>query len=142
MGEQVESWDYVAGAVDRLVDALDEASIPVDAVVAVPRGGWIPARLVAERLGVKQLYSYGVTYDDQHPTSLLVYQRPELIGANILLIEDAVESGRSLQHARDDLSTNNRVTSAALVVKRSRNYTPDLWLDERASIPAMPWEQT
>jgi hypothetical protein len=140
VGEKTESWDYIVAAADRLVAALREESRDVDTIVGVARGGWIPARLVAGRLGVKRLYSFGITYVDPQRSSLVVYQRPDLKNAKILLIEDAVESGKALQHSRDDLSAENRVTTAAFIATTSRLYTPDIWLDERESVPTMPWE--
>ena len=60
------SWRDVDGWADRLADRVRDAGAVPATIVGLTRGGWVPARLLADRLGVRRLVSlraqhWGVT---------------------------------------------------------------------------------
>jgi hypoxanthine phosphoribosyltransferase len=84
------------------------AGFAPDLVVAVARGGFVPARLVCDFLGVRDLASLGVrhyapgaraeqTACVSHPVNA------ELRGRRVLLVDDVNDSGDTLELARAHL---------------------------------------
>ena len=103
----------------------------------------MPARLLSDHIGVKKISSIGITYTDSSRSRREVYTIPDPIGSNdrIILIEDALESGRSLVEARDLLvSKGATVWTAALYHRPDSVVIPDFSLGLLDSIPQFPWE--
>jgi xanthine phosphoribosyltransferase len=81
---------------------------PIDAVIGIARGGIIPAALVAEHLNREIDFIWINRRNEKHEivrNEPLVYRLPqvELKGKNILLVEDRVKSGISLDRAKKEL---------------------------------------
>lgn len=114
-----------------------------DILVAIARGGWIPARLLSKYLKVNKLCSYGVTYADNARTTLISYDRPfpEIRGQKILLVEDFLESGCAIKHCCEQLVLlNNEVKTFAIGYSDKSCIVPDYSTGKRASIPRLPWD--
>ena len=82
-----------------LARKIEESGYHPDYLVGLARGGWIPTRLLSDALGVKEILSVGMRYADATRTSLVAYSLPAPMptGKRLLLIEDCLESGKSLQ---------------------------------------------
>jgi xanthine phosphoribosyltransferase len=108
-----------------------------DAIVAVANGGIIPAALLQQRLQVP-LHLLKLSYRDAHQQPM--YDVPQLVeplnfdvaGKTILLVEDRLKTGASLQCAVQLLS------SAALVKTFAVNGNADYCLYNETCF-AFPW---
>lgn len=109
-----------------------------DLVVAVANGGLIPAALVNQRLGVEfQMVKFSLRDASQHP----MYEAPKLVeevrfdfrGRRILLVEDRVKTGATLDRARRLLETE-----AALVRTLAVNGRADYSLFDEPCF-RFPW---
>lgn len=137
------TYEEFAAAVQALAEMMRGHGFAPDAIVAVSRGGWIPARLLSTYLGANRLYSLGVAYDDPERSQLTAYQVPDLAaGAHrILVVEDFLESGRSLRHAVSLLRGATRdVRTAAVGHTRCSVVVPDYTLGLLETIPTLPWD--
>ncbi|WP_338773058.1 phosphoribosyltransferase family protein [Nocardia vulneris] len=134
-------WPAVQELVQRLGRICRAQIGDADAIVGISRGGWIPARLLAEHLGIKRLYSMGLQYSDSKRTTLETYQFPHIENSRVILIEDATESGRALDYGRKVLEPkNNFVLTASLLVKKGGPFPSQAFCDEVDVVPRFPWE--
>ena len=75
------------------------------AVVAITRGGMAPAMIVARELGIRTVDTISVkSYDHQAQSELTVLKAPDAAitgdGTGILIIDDLVDSGKTLELVR------------------------------------------
>jgi len=100
------SWDEIVSWSYGLALKIKESGYKPDIVIAVARGGYVPARLICDFLGVENL----VSIQSQHWTeaakkaerAIIKFQyRIDLSGMKALLVDDIVDTGESLMLARD-----------------------------------------
>lgn len=109
-----------------------------DLIVAIANGGIIPAAILNQRLNTDlQLLKINWRDTQQKPR----YPSPKLlseidfdyIGRTILLVEDRVKTGATLQFAKDLLATKARLVKTFAV-----NGPADYWLYDEPCF-AFPW---
>lgn len=123
------SWESVAEAVDRLVEKL---SGDYDALLVVTRGGMVPACLISEKTGMRNILVAAVMfYDDvehriEQPTFLQFPPDPFLKGKRILVVDDVWDTGRTVMAVRQRvLEAGGRPEVAVLHYKPSRSLFPE-----------------
>jgi len=99
--------DAWTGALSAKVHAAGRAP---QVIVGLTRGGWIPARLVADYLGVKRLLAlqtahWGATATKDGHAALTERLSGSVEGATVLLVDDITDTGESLALAADHLRT-------------------------------------
>ena len=104
------SWDQMHRDSRALAWRLDKRGPGEDgawkAVVAITRGGMVPACILARELNIRIVDTISVkSYDNQAQASAQVLKAPdaELVGdgSGILVIDDLVDSGKTLEVVRD-----------------------------------------
>jgi hypothetical protein len=101
----------VTGMIDYLAHAIHHQEWKPDVIVTMSKGGLIPSRLLAKKLNIKMILSYGISYYDENDKKTkepVIYQglngsREFLRGKNILLVDDIVDTGDSLKHCIEHL---------------------------------------
>jgi hypoxanthine phosphoribosyltransferase len=129
--------------ISRLSQTISNDGFQPDIIVAISRGGWIPARLLSKKLGIKKLSSYGVTYADAARTSLISYDSPspEIRERKILLVEDYLESGKSMKYCAEQLRLQkNEVRTFAVGYSEKSLIVPDYSSGKLVSVPKLPWD--
>ena len=111
-------------------------------IVGVVRGGIIPARILSTELNIKEVYCLNVSKkatERKVVTEIL----EDLVGKNILLVEDVLETGLSMIAAKKYLENKGaRVKTASLYITENSIITPDFYLN-RVEFPftfSFPWE--
>jgi len=103
------SWDQIHRDSRALAWRLDKQGPGTEgdwkAVVAITRGGMAPAMIVSRELDIRTVDTISVkSYDNQTQTSASVLKSPdaELMGdgTGILVIDDLVDSGKTLELVR------------------------------------------
>jgi len=111
-----------------------------DIIVGITRGGIVPARLLSTDLHVKEMYCLTVQKSGEERrvvTDLLV----DLVGKEILLVEDQLETGKSLIAARSYLEAKGaRVKTACLYIMPHSEIVPDFYLRQVPEVERFPWE--
>lgn len=103
------SWDQFHRDARALAWRLSSAG-PFSAVVAITRGGLVPAAIVARELEIRVIESVCVAsydYDKQGEIQILKPVAPHIIGANmgegVLIVDDLVDTGATAKVVREML---------------------------------------
>ena len=67
---------------------------PFDAIVAIPRGGLVPAAIVARELGIRRVETVCIaSYDDRTQHEPQILTRLDGDGSGMLVVDDLVDTG-------------------------------------------------
>jgi len=133
----IYGWSEVEDLTRKLAEKMD---FKPDLIVGIPRGGVIPARLLARELGVKKMYFVTVVKKDggRIVTTKIV---EDLSGKGVLLVEDMLESGESLIEAKKYLLYLGAVVkTAAYFTSPYSKITPDYFIGAAREDVKFPWE--
>lgn len=129
--KDVERWSDIIA--EKIVDA---GSLP-GTIVGLTRGGWIPARLLADRLGVKHMVAlraqhWGVTATPTGDAQITEGLAKPLNGQKVVVVDDITDTGQSLSLAVRHVTDGKpeRVESAALLHITHSSYIPTYYGEE------------
>lgn len=152
--KQTLKWKHVDRACDHICDML-RTNTP-DHVVALARGGLAPASMIANRLGIRHVYSMGIASykpGENHETrdTFDVYQsitinNPRFNASDrVLVVDDISDRGDTFNHVCQMLMKQHavQIRTAALVIKPETAHTPDYF---HITVPqdcwvTFPWER-
>lgn len=131
------NWQQFEDSINQLVTKID---VKPDIIIAIVRGGLVPARLLATKLSVSDMYA--LTVIKQGSTREVVTDiTKDISGETVLLVEDALETAKSLLVAKHYLEgLGATVQTAALYIMPNSETTPNYYLDVREPLPKFPWE--
>ena len=103
------SWDQIhrdSRALAWRLDGQGPDNGAWKAIVAITRGGMAPAMIIARELDVRTVDTISIkSYDHQHQSDAQVLKKPDADmmgdGTGILIIDDLVDSGKTLEVVRD-----------------------------------------
>jgi hypothetical protein len=129
--EDIERW-----AREGAFKILEEKWKP-DVVVGLARGGWIPARLYCDFLGVKDLLSlkvehWGITATPDGKARIKYGFDYDLDGKKVLIVDDIADTGESLTLAKNYIESKNpkEVKTATLLTIKTSKFRPDYFGEE------------
>lgn len=137
------TWEELSQITDELAETIRNCGYEPTLIVAVARGGFIPARLLSSRLKVRRMSSIGIIYEGPDRTTRLIYSVPTPISSRdrILLVEDALETARSLADAYEILARDaEEVRTAAYYYRPDSIIIPDFSIKMVDRVPGFPWE--
>ena len=133
------SWEDIVKWSRELARKIKKSGFIPDVIVAVARGGFVPARLLCDFLNVENLLSI----QSQHWTEaakaadraiIKFPYKVDLTGKKVLLVDDIVDTGESLSLARKYILENwnpSELKIAALQwIKPVAKIKPDFYLIE------------
>lgn len=135
------SWEEVHRDAWALAEKL-QAKGPFIGIVALARGGLVPAALIARALGCRMIETISIhTYDEERPNEPRLVKAPTAAGDGTgwLLLDDLVDSGATAKMARDLLPNAHFATLYAKPAGRPMvhdcvsEYPQDTWI-------IFPWE--
>jgi len=102
--DHIVTWDEVHRDARALVDLLTPHG-PWKGIVAIARGGLVPATIIAREMNIRLIDTLCIaTYDDRAKGLLTVLKIPEIAaaadGVGWLVIDDLVDTGTTLKAAR------------------------------------------
>jgi len=137
------TWSDTDAWADRVAERVRGAGALPDTIVGLTRGGWVPSRLVADRLGVKRLVSlraqhWGVTATPTGAAELTEGLSGPVDGRRVLVVDDITDTGESLALAVAHVTAARpeRVESAAFLHISQAKFTPTYYAEE---IPRDGW---
>ncbi len=128
--ERIE-WQQVERLIGGLVRQMRDAGFAPDLIVAIARGGFVPARLLADHLDVFDMDSMKIEHyqgvNRQQMARLRYPLAAEVDGRRILVVDDVSDSGETfelaLSHIRSK-GTPAELRTAALHHKETSSYRP------------------
>ncbi len=139
------SWDQFHRDARALAWRLSAAG-PFEAVVAITRGGLVPAAVVARELGIRVIETICVAsydYDKQGTINILKTVSEKIVGADkgagVLIIDDLVDTGATARVVREILPKAHFATVYAkplgrpLVDSFITEVSQDTWI-------YLPWD--
>jgi hypoxanthine phosphoribosyltransferase len=102
MSRTVKSWDEFKADTKQSANMNLGSSVHPTLIIALSRGGFVPGLLLSDFLGVQRLTAIGIGYSGAERATPVVYSLPSPLEADelVLLVEDCLESGRTLRTAK------------------------------------------
>ncbi len=117
-----------------LADKIIEAGFRPDIVVAIARGGFVPARIVCDFLGIGELASirikhYSAGAAKNQYARLVAPLNVEVRGRKVLIVDDIIDTGDTLQLALDHIRSHGpaAVKTAILIHKEVCSFAADFY---------------
>ncbi len=140
------NWDDVQGLTETLAQKIVASGFEPDLIVAVSRGGFDPARILCDQLGVRKLASVQLeAYDGmvKRPEPIIVLPlNAEVAGLEVLIADDVSDSGASLLKAKKHIEEKgaSSVRVATLHIKPWSSFLPDYYAERVDAWVVYPWE--
>ena len=103
---EVPTWNRIYNMLLSQAEKIRQSSFKPDVIVGVTRGGWVPARVLSDLLGVPDFatvrveFYLGVTETRNEPV-LIQGVSAAVTGKKVLIVDDVADTGKSLQLARE-----------------------------------------
>ncbi|NTU46494.1 NUDIX domain-containing protein [Candidatus Roizmanbacteria bacterium] len=135
--KNIVTWEKLNEEIDILSKRVE--STP-DIIIGIVRGGMIPARMLASKLKVKQMFCLSVTkMGNERKVTTEISE--DISGKTILLVEDMLETGKSLIVVKKYLEQKGAlVKTACLYTMSISQIQPDYSLRAVSEVPHFPWE--
>ncbi len=149
MRKDYHTWDQIVALASKLVAQLRREDY--DVILAVTRGGMVPACLVSEALDLRNVLTAAVMfYTDvgktlDEPRFLQFPSDALLIGKRVLIVDDVWDTGKTAVAVRERVrQAGGHPTVAVLHFKPARNQfpgdRPDFYAMETDDWIVYPWD--
>ncbi len=141
------SWLEIHEALIDLSKKIINDGHRFDAIIAIAKGGFIPARIVSDLLGIEDIGVIAVKFYKKagvqmakprilHSLTIDVYDKA------VLIVDDVVDSGRTLQLVLEEAYRHGarKVKTLALYVKPWTTMKPDYFYKTTKNWVVFPWE--
>ena len=144
---EIVSWDQSYQMTFYLFEKITEDNFYPDIIVGIARGGWIPARLLADFYGNRRTANIKIEFYDNTSRATENPVITQEISENvkdktILIVDDVADSGKSLLAAVDHIKEMGakEIRTSTLYYKRHSIIKPDYYIKETQSWIVYPWE--
>lgn len=140
------TWDQVLSASIQLARQIKKRNGEYDRLITLGKGGWPLARILADLLQLPEAASLGISFYDgleRKDAPILSQELPASIaGQKVILVDDVVDSGDSIEFARKYLVEQGveKVDTAALYYKPHSSYQPDFFAESTTAWIIFPHE--
>jgi hypoxanthine phosphoribosyltransferase len=140
---RLATWTDADRWADTLAEKIRGRDRAPETIVGLTRGGWVPSRLLADRLGVKRMVSlraqhWGVTALPTGRAELTEGLSGPVEGRDVLVVDDITDTGESLRLATEHVRERGprRVESATCLHITHSQFVPTYHAEE---IPREAW---
>ncbi len=141
------SWSQIYEMLLDLADKIKESGFKPDIIVAVSRGGWLPARVLSDILDNPNLASVRVEFyqgiaEPRTEPNLTQKVSTEVADRKILIVDEVTDSGRSLKLVKEHLYDEDaKEVRVATIYRKPWSATrPDYCVKETRKWIVFPWE--
>ena len=134
---ELVTWQQVQDLAQRLAKNIRASGYKPDVIIAIARGGFIPARLLCDYLDIFNLtsiriihYEKGNQISDQ--TRLISPLNTEVRNLNVLLVDDVSDTGDTLELAVKHIQeySPTAIKVAVLHHKQTSSFMPDFYAEK------------
>jgi hypoxanthine phosphoribosyltransferase len=144
---EVLSWELFGTASRELAQQIADSGFRADIVIAVARGGLVPAGALAYALGTKAAGTLNVEFytdiEETLPDPVVLepmLDTDALVGKHLLVVDDVADSGRTLALVMQLLAEHGAdVRSAVLYTKPRTIVVPDFSWRNTDKWITFPW---
>lgn len=129
---QVVSWNRFYELARKLARQVIDSGYQPEVIVAIGRGGYVPARILSDFLGQMNLTGFKIEhYRHAHKERTATVRYPltaDVAGRRVLLVDDVADSGDTFAVALEHLNSLGspaEIRSAVLHYKIVSPYVPD-----------------
>jgi len=141
------SWDELHESIKEIAKDIKEDNFQPDMVIALSRGGFVPARVICDLMIIKDLVSvkvdhWGVTAAKDGKAHLRYPIDVDLTGKKVLIVDDITDSGESMIIAKEFVEKLNpeEIRTAAIFHIKHSKFIPDYYSKEIDWVWVMwPW---
>lgn len=126
------SWLRMAAMASRLALIINKGDFRPELIVAIARGGFVPARILCDQLGISELASLRIVHyraggAKEKQARLVAPLNVPVAGKKVLLVDDLIDSGDTLKVALTHLRSLRPldVKTAVMLVKPAAAVQPD-----------------
>ncbi len=132
------SWDEAVSLSLRLAGKVRASGYSPDLIVAVSRGGLVPARIISDVLGVDDIIAIMIKYwgtaRRRHERPLIYHGvEPSIVRERkVLIVDEVSDTGKTLEIAVDFVSMAGPldVKTAVLHLKSTSSFVPDFYIEK------------
>jgi hypoxanthine phosphoribosyltransferase len=144
---EVPAWSQIYAMLVSQVEKIRRSGFQPDVIVGVTRGGWVPARVLADLLEITDLVTVGVEFyvgvaETRNEPVLTQRVSADVAGKKALLVDDVADTGKSLQlageHVRQQGAAEVRI--ATVYCKPFSVIKPDYYEKETRGWVVFPWD--
>lgn len=144
----IPSWDDIEENIFDIAEKIIKDDFYPDAIVAILTGGVIPAKLISDLLGIKNIkyieikFYRAVGRTDVKPTIKAVYVN-DLENKNVLVIDDVADSGETLDAVTNIITMFNpkKIKTATIYIKPWSKRIPDYYSKSIDKWIIFPWDK-
>ena len=130
-------WNQFYALCRKVVTGILESRFHPDLIIAIARGGYIPARVMADFLGVMSLTSIRIEhYRGSRKEPLALIKEPlchDIHAQRVLIVDDVSDTGDTfrvaIDHIREHTQTEE-IRTAALHHKSVSSFVPDYYAEK------------
>ena len=140
MVKEFINWEETEKLIQELGKQIKESRFQPTIIAPVPRGGWCVASILAQLFNVKR--TLGISHYKENGEIKVQLSINDLKNENILLIEDSIETGKTLYTVEKELiKLGANVKTVCIYVSSisEQEKKPDFYLGIR-EIPNFIWE--
>ena len=143
---EVPTWRQIHSLLLSQAETIRKSNFKPEAIIAVLRGGWVPARVLADQLetpiGTVSVEFYVGVAETREAPVLTQGVSVAVAGKAVLIVDDVADSGESLKlvkaHVLQQGATEARV--ATVYYKPWSAVKPDYYMRETRRWVIFPWE--
>jgi len=128
------TWDELHENIKEIAKRIKEDKFQPDIVIALSRGGFVPARVLCDLMIIKDLVSikvdhWGVTAAKDGKAHLRYPINVDLTGKKVLITDDITDSGESMIIAKEFVEKLNpkEIRTAAIFHIKHSKFVPDYY---------------
>ncbi len=127
----VYSWGEIYEMCEELGRKVASSGFKPDVIIAIARGGWVPARILCDVLDIRELYSVKAEHWGRVATPgearLVQFLNVRLDGKTVLLVDDVTDTGETCLIVKEHLKSLGavEVKIAVLDHKATSKFNPD-----------------
>lgn len=144
---EVPTWNQIYDMLRSQAGKIRRGGFKPDVIVGVTRGGWVPARVLSDLLGIHALAAIRVEFyvgiaETRNAPVLSQGVSVDVAGKKALLVDDVADTGKSLLVAVEHLQQQgaSEVRVATVYRKPLSAVTPDYFEKETRDWVVFPWD--
>ena len=125
--EQYVIWSEIDSIVKILADVISKSSRTFSSISTLSRGGLVPARLLADHLGIKK-----ILVDEKN------------ISSDSLFVDDIYDTGLTFEKITTKVDDSSKLIFATLFARRGKKYPSQLLYGKKTNDDeylVFPWDK-